>query len=41
MFFSKFTDARQCYVQISCTETEPNRGINVENMDRNLFKTLS
>jgi len=40
-FFVKFTDTRQFYVQIPCTESEPNRRINVENMKRNLFKTLS
>jgi len=41
MFFATFTDAREFYVQISCTEAEPIRRINVENMETNLFKTLS
>jgi len=41
MFFAKFTDARQFYVRISCTQTEPIRRINVENTETNLLKTLS
>jgi hypothetical protein len=36
--FAKLTDVEHRYIQISFTETEPNRRINLESMERNFFK---